>query len=62
MLVWLLVIYFSFVFLEFIVCIALLYNWDKVSAKDVVAIAFVSLFLVVMPVILYNVYKGLNGD
>lgn len=62
MLMWLLIIYFSFVFLEFIVCIALLYNWDKVSFKDAVDVAFISLFLVVMPIVLYNVYRGLNGD
>lgn len=62
MLVWLLIIYLSFVFLEFIVCIALLYNWDKVSAKDVVDVAFISLFLVVMPIVLYNVYRGLKDD
>lgn len=62
MLMWLLIIYFSFVFLEFIVCIALLYNFDKVSAKDIVNVAFISLFLVVMPIVLYNVYKGLKDD
>ena len=62
MLVWLLIIYFSFVLIEFVVCIALLYNWDEVSGKDVVDVAFVSLFLVIMPVILFNVYKGLKND
>ena len=62
MLMWLLIIYLSFVFLEFIVCIALLYNFDKVSAKDIVNVAFISLFLVVTPIVLYNVYKGLKDD
>ena len=60
MLMWLLIIYFSFVLIEFVVCISLLYNWDKVSGKDIVDVAFVSLLLVVMPIILFNVYKGLK--
>ena len=62
MLMWLLIIYFSIVLIEFIICIALLYNWDEVSFKDVIDVGFVSLLIVVMPIILYNVYKGLNHD
>ena len=52
------ILYLSVVLLEFIVGFSLLYNWDnKVTFRDMIDIAILSLFVVVLPFIIYNVCR-----